>query len=138
MIDCETEIFDHVQRKVRSVYPGIYMTGEYVNAPSSFPCVSLEQKDNAVWRKSRDTTHGENHVTVMFELNVYSNKINGKKAECKAIAAVADEALKELGFTRMMLNPVPNLMDASVYRLTGRYRAIFGPDENEKIVSYYR
>lgn len=102
MIDCESEIYRKVAQTVRAAYPNIYMTGVYVRAPASFPCVSLEEKNNVTWRKSRDTENMENHVAVMYEVNVYSNKANGRKTECKAIAAVVDEAMMKLGFTRIL------------------------------------
>ena len=138
MIDCENEIFNAVAQKVRAIYPGMYMTGEYIRAPAAFPCVSIEEKNNAVWRNSRDTASNENHAAVMYEINVYSNKVNGKKAECKAIAKTVDEAMIGLGFTRNMLNPIPNLADATVFRLTGRYSAIIEQDANGNFVIYKR
>lgn len=124
MIDIETEIFNEVSKRVRKQYPKIFMTGEYVKSPSSFPCVSLIEVDNAVFRKTRTTDSNENHVAVMYELNVYSNKTKGKKAECKEIVAFIDEILREFNFTRIMLEPVPNQDDATIYRMLGRYRAI--------------
>ena len=60
----------------------------------------------------------------MYEINVYSNKAKGKKAECKAIVAVVDSEMMTMGFTRMMLNPIQNMNDATVYRILGRYRAV--------------
>lgn len=124
MIDIESEIFSEVSKRVRSKYPKIFMTGEYVKSPSSFPCVSLIETDNSMFRKTRTSSSNENHVAVMYELNVYSNKTKGKKAECKEIVAFIDEILKELNFTRMMLEPVPNQDDATIYRMLGRYRAL--------------
>ena len=50
MIDLETEIFNEVSVKVREKYPDIFMTGEYVKTPPSFPCVSLVEVDNATFR----------------------------------------------------------------------------------------
>ena len=124
MIDIETEIFDKVSGKVREKFPSIFMTGEYVKSPSSFPCVSLVEVDNATFRNSQTTEGQENHVAVMYELNVYSNKTKGKKAECKEIAAFIDEILMGLNFTRLMLEPVPNQDGATIYRMLGRYRAV--------------
>lgn len=49
MIDIETEVFSIVSAEVRKKYPKIYMTGEYVKSPPSFPCVSLIETDNQVW-----------------------------------------------------------------------------------------
>lgn len=128
MIDAEMEIYSAVETVVRAAYPGIFMTGEYVKSPSSFPCVSLVEISNAVYRNSSTSTVEENHAAVTYEVNIYSNKSKGKKAECRQIAKVIDTKLAALGFTRMMLEPVPNLEDATIYRILGRYRAVIGQD----------
>ena len=47
-----------------------------------------------------------------------------KKAECKEIAAFIDSKMSALGFTRIMLTPIPNMDDATIYRMTGRYKAL--------------
>ena len=61
---------------------------------------------------------------VMFEINVYSNKAEGKKTECKAIMKIIDDVLFSMNFKRQALTPVPNLEDATTYRLVARYRAM--------------
>ena len=78
MIDIETEVFSIVSAEVRKKYPKIYMTGEYVKSPPSFPCVSLIETDNQVYRNTRDSGRIENHAQVLYEVNVYSNKTSGK------------------------------------------------------------
>ena len=129
MIDMETEIFNEVSAKVREQYPDIFMTGEYVKTPPSFPCVSLVEVDNAVFRKTQTNEGRENHAAIMYELNVYSNKTKGKKAECKKIAAFIDNLLMERNFTRTMLEPVPNQDNATIYRMLGRYRAVISKEK---------
>lgn len=129
MIDIESEIFNHVSAKVRAKFPNIFMTGEYVKSPPSFPCVSLVEVDNATLRSTQTTESRENHVSVTYELNVYSNKIKGKKAECKEIVAFIDELLMQMNFVRIMLEPVPNQDDATIYRMLGRYRAVISKDK---------
>lgn len=129
MIDIETEVFSTVSEKVRSKFSKIYMTGEYVKSPPSFPCVSLIEVDNQIYRNTRTTECIENHVQVMYEVNVYSNKTSGKKAECKSIIRFIDSEMQKLGFTRTMLNPVPNEEDATVYRMVARYRAIVSKEK---------
>lgn len=123
MIDIESEVFDDVSKVVRKEYPNVYMTGEYVRVPPSFPCVSLIEADNQIYRNTRDSGHLENHVQVIYEVNVYSNKTTGKKTECKAIISLIDSRMESLGFTRTILTPVPNEQDG-IYRMVGRYRAI--------------
>ena len=124
MIDIEDEIFGEVYEKVSQKYPDLFMTGEYVQSPPSFPCLSLVEIDNSVLRESQTSESRENHGAVTYELNVYSNKKVGKKAECKEIVAFVDEILASMNFTRTMLEPIPNQIDPSIYRMLGRYRAV--------------
>ena len=129
MINVENEIFDIIARAVRNAYPDIYMIGEYVKSPSKFPCVSLVEMDNSAYLRTQTDSSVENHAELMYELNVYSNKKSGKKSECKAIASLIDNEMAALGFGRSMLQPIPNMDDATIYRVTGRYRAVVSKDK---------
>lgn len=129
MIDIENEVFSTVASVVRAVYSDIYMVGEYVKTPPQFPCVSLVEMDNQSYQATEDSGSLENHASVMYEMNVYSNKSVGKKAECKAIAALIDEQMLALGFARTMLQPIPNLDDATIYRMVGRYSAVISKNK---------
>ena len=124
MIDMENEIFNAAKKAVIVECPDIYMVGEYVKTPPRFPCVSLVEMDNQSYQRTEDSGSSENHAQVMYEVNIYSNKTTGKKAECKAIAALIDEQMLALGFARTMLQPIPNLDDATIYRMVGRYSAV--------------
>lgn len=124
MINIENEVFSKVSKKVRAEYPDIYMTGEYVKSPPSFPATSLVEMDNTVFDRTRTSSDNENHATIMYEVNTYSNKTKGKKSECKAIMTLIDNEMIGLGFTRTMLQPIPNMDDATIYRMTARYTAI--------------
>ena len=128
MIDIENAVFNTVATKVREQFPNIYMVGEYVKSPSSFPAVSLVEMDNAVRTDTIDSGSNENHANVMYEVNVYSNKTTGKKSECKAIIALIDQEMLALGFVRATLTPVPNMNDSTIYRMVGRYRASVSAD----------
>ena len=128
MIDIENQVFDRVATRVREQFPDIFMTGEYVNSPSSFPAVSLVEMDNSVREATIDSGSNENHVNVMYEVNVYSNKTTGKKSECKAIIALIDTEMTAMGFVRSTLTPVQNEYDATIYRMVGRYRAAVSTD----------
>jgi hypothetical protein len=128
MIDIENEVFDRVAKRVREQYPNIFMVGEYVKSPSSFPAVSLMEMDNSIRESTADSGSCENHVNVMYELNVYSNKTTGKKSECKSIVALIDLEMAAMGFVRSTLTPVPNEYDSTIYRMVGRYRAAVSHD----------
>lgn len=122
MIDIESSVFNYVATKLRNAVEGITVADEYQRFPKKFPFTSIEEKNNSVV-PSRRTTKIENMVSVMYEITVYSNKDSGKKKEAKRIMALADSYMEELGFTRTFMNPIPNLEDATVYRLVARYEA---------------
>ena len=129
MIDVENDIFNAVATVVRAKCPDIYMVGEYVKTPPRFPCVSLVEMDNQSYQRTEDSGSSENHVSVMYEVNIYSNKTVGKKSECKTLASLIDEQMLALGFARTMLQPIPNLDDATIYRMVGRYSAIISKNK---------
>ena len=97
MIDIESEVFNTVSEKVREQYPEIFMTGEYVKSPSSFPCVSLIETDNQIYRNTRTSGCIENHAQVVYEVNVYSNKQRGKKLNVRKFSDLSTNSLKLSG-----------------------------------------
>ena len=121
MIDPENEVYTKVATVLRTEFQGINISGEYVNAPSSFPHVSFTLSDNTVVKKYTDDTHEMAHV--MFEVNAYSNKKSSKKTECKKIMKKIDDVMFSINFRRTAYTPVPNMENASIYRLTARYEA---------------
>lgn len=131
MIDIENEVFDTVALCVLAEEPDAYVTGIYERMPAKFPCVMLIEKDNRTNISTQTNASMENHAVLLYELDVYSNLIKNRKAQCKRIAAIVDEQMQRLGFTRNMLEPIDNMLDASIYRIKGRYQAIV--DKNKTI-----
>lgn len=130
MIDVEFDIFSKIATVLRTQFAGIYVTGEYVRIPPSFPAVSIIEQDNSTYTRTLDTSNEENHATLMYEINVYSNKTSGKKIECKKIMHVIDAELFKMGFLRVGNTPleVPNT-EKSIYRIIARYRAVISKNK---------
>ena len=93
----------------QAIFTGIIQTNYWIPSEAVF--------------KSSITSSPETSENLMYSVNVYSNKEQGKKAECKEIFNVVDNAFMSIGFNRIMKNPIPN-KDASIYRITGRYEGI--------------
>lgn len=127
MIDFEAQIVTAVENALTSDYPSISVESVETYSPSVFPFVSVIEIDNSVVKSTQDSTHNENHAAVTYEINVFSNKADGRKAQCKAIASQVDSVMLRLGFTRITSSPV--VMDkASIYRRVMRYTAIISTD----------
>ena len=135
MIDIENDIYDIVAKALRAQFPGITVSNEYAEQIAKLPGVTFVEADNRVVEFMRTTTI-ENAVAVMYEVNVFSNKVAGKKSEAKAIAGAVDELMGGLGFTRMFREQVPNLKDASIYRIVLRYEGVVGPGDEGKYLIY--
>ena len=123
MIDLENDIYDYAAKALRAAHTGIDVAAEYVEMPAKFPHVSIVEADNRVLERMR-TNNIENAIQSMFEVNIYSNKAAGKKSEAKAIANTLDDVLSGIGFTRTFREQVPNLRDATIYRIVCRYEAV--------------
>jgi hypothetical protein len=123
VINVEAKVYSPIAAALRAAYSGISVSAEYVNAPSSFPDVTIVEQDNYMTLDKLSTSDDEEFATVMYEVNVYSNKSGGKKSECRAIMDTIDKMMYFRNFTRIAMSPVPNLNDATIYRMTARYRA---------------
>lgn len=122
MIDCENEVFDKVYTALSSAFPKIKVTSEPNLSPAQFPCASIYEADNSVYSKTQDSGSNENHVKVMFEVYVFSNKKSGRKTECKSIFNVIDETMLSIGFTRITKQPLEPT--DNIYQIIGRYEAV--------------
>ena len=123
MNNIENDVFTKVYNGIVTTYGAdkVYVTGEYTPTPPSFPCVFVYESDNS--NIGFNGCNIEVVTGVMYTVEVYSNKQNGKKSEAKGIMATVDSILTPLGFTRTMMQQIPNLSDATIFRLVARYSA---------------
>lgn len=124
MIDIEATLSTKIATALRKEFTGIFVTGEYVNAPAKFPFVSIVEADNYTDSRFLDTADQERYARLMYEVNVYSNKEGTKKSECRKILNFIDRMMYSWNFTRISMTPVPNLEDAKIYRLNARYEGV--------------
>ena len=130
MIDIESQVFTKISDAVKAEFPKVYMKSVHVLTTSEFPCVIVEEADNYVRQNTISSGETENYANVMYEINIYSNRPNTAKSEAKAIAAIVDETMQNMGFIRQTTNPV-NTRDVTQFRLFMRYIATV--DKNEQI-----
>ena len=123
MIDIENIVVNKVIEELTNVFENITVSSEETKVPASFPAVFILEKSNTIYLDSRDENK-ENHANIMIQTDIYDNDISNKKSNCKAIAARLDEVMQSMGFTRTMCEPIANLEDATIYRITARYTAV--------------
>lgn len=128
MIDIESTVFDYVSSALEAEFQDIYVMSVPSDTPTRFPAVCLWEQSNTIYTKSQTAESYENHDKLLYQCEVYSNLTSGKKRQAKAIAALVDEKMRELGFTRTFGQPVPNIADMTIFRYTMRFEGIIGKD----------
>ena len=121
MIDIESSVYTKVRQALKAYNSDIDVSGEFVNEPSKFPCVYIEEIDN--YAIDLDSGDAEKRAYVTYEVNIYTNNSGKKKSTAKAILDVVDKVLYTYNFTRMAATPVPNRENTTIYRIVARYRA---------------
>jgi len=127
VIDAEARIFSEAKAALTAAFPTIFVTGEKVSAPPSFPAVSIVEISNSSYTRSQTEESKEHHASVAYEIECFSDLKTGRKSQCRAIAGVADAVMLGLNFTRNMLSPVGNAQ-ADIARYVGRYTAVISED----------
>lgn len=122
MIEIEAKVYSPIATVLKERYSGIYTTSEPAPTPSKPLVASIVQMDSYVNPRDMDNTLVERFATVMFQVDVYSNKQTGKKSQCKEVMGVIDDMFCRMNFIREALTPIP-MEGSGYYRLTARYRA---------------
>lgn len=123
VIDIESYIYEYLYVRLVNAYPGISIYSIVPRVPAKLPCVSIEQIDDYVIasRSTAQSINNASHIT--FEINTFSNSKNDAKTQCKEIMNSISIWLADIGFTRIMNQPAPNLADATISRRVARFTA---------------
>lgn len=140
MIDIESVVFDTVFNAVSTAFPNARIDNGYVETSAVFPAVSVVETNNVPLKRTNTDNNSENYSRLYYEVNIYSDKQDTAKSEAKAIAKVADDAMKSLKFYRTVMHQLPN-QDRTIFRLYMRYEVIVGLIDDGKggtIYQFYR
>ena len=126
MIDYSNEIFNAVAKHLRSLYKGIQVKGEYVSTPAKFPTVTIDEISNIPTELDSATTN--KYADVVYRVQVFSNKENGKRAEAREIYKAVDDKLMELGLIAKTFTTTPAIYNSEIYSITATYGGIISGD----------
>lgn len=129
MLDLDIDVVDACWRALRDSYPRIVVTSEELRGTATFPTVFIWEIQNEVNRNTLDSSQDEIHSRIGYEAQVYSDKVTGGRAEVRDIVSRMDKAMSELGFVRIMSNPLPNQADGAITRHIARWRALVSQDK---------
>ena len=128
MIDVSNEIFTELTNALTSYDNHIGTSSVYVNIPSSYPFVSIEEKENTPYQRGEDWENIENFADVHYEINIYS-KDPLKKTNAEKIFKVVDNYFNNIGFVRITKTPLQDANE-TIYRIVVRYNAIVSKNKD--------
>ncbi len=124
MLDFSDVIFSWLSLALREDFPDIYTSDDdIVGIPPVFPAVSIVQKSTVNYQKTRDENM-ENHVSVMYQIDIYTNGDTTKKEQARCIRDKVSDLMLSKGFNRTMCSPTPNLANMSIYRISMRFEGV--------------
>jgi hypothetical protein len=126
MLDFSNEIFNAVAEHLRSLYKGIQVKGEYISTPAKFPTVTIDEISNVPVHL--DSSKENKYADVVYRVQVFSNKANGKRAEARQIYASVDSKLMELGLFAKSYTTTPAIYNSEIYSITATHGGTI--DEN--------
>ena len=126
MINNANEIFDRITTALKQSDSAVKTSSVYVNAPSSYPFVSIELIEDSIYEQGVDSGDMENFANMSYEVNVYA-KGDTKMSKAYGLLGVADNFMKSIGFTRIIIQPMQD-QNETLYRIIARYEAVVGKD----------
>ena len=125
MIDIENLVFDTVYNALHTIYPNANITSGYDEQMATYPTVIVRETNNVPYQKMNTDDCAENYARLTYEVEVFSNKADTARSECKAILKDADTVMQGMKFRRIHKNRPLNI-DRTLYRQYARYEVIVG------------
>ena len=125
MIDIENMVFDKVYNELTSALSTMTLdiTDGYDEEKAEYPSVVVRETGNIPYRASATDGSVENHARITFEIEVYSNKRDTGRSECKTILKAADTIMQGMKFRRIHKTRPINV-DRTIWRQYARYEVI--------------
>ena len=140
MIDIESKIFDTIFSAVKVDFPDADITTGFDPVTAIFPCVVVEEVNNAPVNRTSTDDCAENHSLLSYEVSVYTDNANNAKTTGKQILCIVDTALQGLKFRRIRKNKPLNIA-RTIFRQYGRWEVIVSKpriEGEDTIYQFYR
>ena len=122
MLNVFPSVFTDIATPVRAATPGVFLTGERVAAPTTFPCVMVVEADNYEDPQYINNTLAEQITALMYEITVFSNLTSGKRSQCIEILQIIDDVIKRKNGRRIARVEGDFDTEGKIYMVTARYR----------------
>lgn len=125
MIDVENLVFDTVFNQVRNVYPTVEINKGYIDENAVYPCIIVRETNNVPVQRMDTDDCAENFSRLTYQVDVYSDKTDTARSECRELLKLVDDAMQNMKFRRIHMSEPLNI-DRTIFRQYARYSVIVG------------
>ena len=122
MISNCNEVFSAAAESLRSAFEGIKVVGEYVDSPTEGNTVTLDEIENVPIYV--DSSKKAKYARVKFRVQIFSNKVEGKRAMARKIFGHLDEFMQSIGLFCKTYTSTPTIYNSEIYAITATYEAV--------------
>lgn len=131
VIDVESAVYHTVYTALKTQFPSLNMDSQWVETPAKFPALNLyEASNNVLMSRSTDDSI-QNGVRVMYQADIFSNAVVNRKWQVKNIFDALDDAMTNLGFTRIYTSPTFSLGESRISEMIVRYEGVVIPMDDD-------
>ena len=113
-------IYTTIVAAARAVEQNLYCAARYEPKPESFPALYVEEVSKVRTPGNITLDYTDEQHRVIHEVQVWSNLLDGAKAQADAIMDAVETAYNAMYFRLTMKNPIPTT-DRSTYRIVARF-----------------
>ena len=127
MIDIENMVIDKVITDLATTITDmpIEVTSGYDEEKAAPRTVVVRETGSVDYHKTATDANSENHARLTYEIEIYSNKQNTGRSECKRIINAVDDIMKSMKFRRIYKSRPFNI-NRTRWRQYARYEVIVG------------
>lgn len=126
MIDFSNPIFNRIAEKVWEIHgKGVEVVGEYVDIPSKFPCVAIDEINNT---PAEIDSGMQKYAAVTYRVQVFSNKRSGKRAEAREIYSTVADEMYNMNLIGKTYTTTPDVYRANIYQIRGTFEGAIRND----------
>ena len=122
------DIYDYVASAVDTVQRPVYCEARLEVAPESFPACYIVETDSASQEWNYTLDFADQQVRRDFEVQVFSNLMDGALAEAESIMDDVRAAFRRLYFIENYVGRTDNV-DPTVVRIVGRFHRVIGASD---------
>ena len=123
MIDVENLVFDTVFNSVRTVYSNLHVSKGFIEETETFPCIVVRETNNVPLARTNTDACAENYSTLTYQIEVYSDKADEQRSECRELLKLVDEIMQGMKFKRTYMSEPLNIK-RTIFRQYARFTVI--------------